>query len=163
MIKKNKSIHSGLLVDVVSSCKKIPVSILFIRTVLRQTLLNEGIRNARVNLFLVSDPAIKKLNRRFLLKNSFTDVLSFDLRLGKKASDQLAADIVISVDRARSMAKDLNISFQEEICRYVIHGVLHLTGYDDTSTALKDRMWKRQEYLLMKVMKRQKSINVSKD
>ena len=57
-------------------------------------------------------------------------------------------DLVVSVDTARRVSKDLNIPFREELARYLVHGTLHLLGYDDKNKKDFERMLKRQEEIL---------------
>ena len=100
-----------------------------------ETLSALGRANAEVTLVLVRDPAIRKLHRRFRGKDAATDVLSFP------ASDQLEkgaavvehdnlGDVVISTDTAVKQARDAGLSLERELSELVIHGVLHLCGYD---------------------------------
>ena len=100
-----------------------------------ETLSALGRANAEVTLVLMRDPAIRKLNRRFRGKDAATDVLSFP------ASDQREqgaavveheslGDVVISTDTAVKQARDAGHSLERELSELVIHGVLHLCGYD---------------------------------
>ena len=82
-----------------------------------------------------------------------TDVLSFDLS-GDIKNGVLFGDIVVSVDSALRASKSLRIPFKEELTRYLIHGILHLTGYDDTTAFKKKKMWKRQEELIKRSKER---------
>ena len=61
-------------------------------------------------------------------------------------------DLVVSFQMAREMAKELNISFEEELGRYLVHGTLHLLGYDDKVEAKRKVMHKRQELILKKIL-----------
>jgi probable rRNA maturation factor len=87
-------------------------------------------RNATV--VFVSDDAIRKLNRQFRGKNSATDVLSFpsvaeDFEAESKTN---LGDVVISVQRATAQARENGLSFSNEVEQLVLHGLLHLCGYD---------------------------------
>ncbi|MEO0229951.1 MAG: rRNA maturation RNase YbeY [candidate division WOR-3 bacterium] len=75
-----------------------------------------------LNIILVSDSYIRKLNKTYLGKDKPTDVLSFNL--GK------VGEIYISVDTARKNAKKYNFSSEFEIWRYVVHGILHIAGFE---------------------------------
>jgi probable rRNA maturation factor len=76
-----------------------------------------------INIVLVNDSYIKKLNKQFLGRNRPTDVLSFPLE------DELLGEIYISWDRARAQAKEQKITTGQEICNLIEHGILHLLGY----------------------------------
>lgn len=146
MTKKVKQV-SDLEVNILAS--KARVDARLIRTIASRVLKEEGARKASVSIVFVSDPLIRQLNNKYLSKDSVTDVLAFDLKRPGTSRGSLCADIVISADTARSLSKKLGISYAEELCRYVVHGILHLTGYDDLTPKDKKRMWKRQEEILI--------------
>jgi probable rRNA maturation factor len=105
-----------------------------------------GKRN--LSVAFVTAAAIRKLNRKFLRHDYATDVLAFRL------DSDLLGEVVISADAARAEAKRRGIPVEEELLRYVVHGILHLLGYDDHAPADRARMWKRQERLLGAFLKR---------
>lgn len=86
----------------------------------------------QVTVLLTSDAAIKKLNRNFRGKNKATDVLSFpaDPIPGLKAAEQIAGDLAISVPTARRQAAQQGHALAVEIKVLILHGLLHLAGYD---------------------------------
>jgi probable rRNA maturation factor len=108
------------------------------------------IYNAELSVVFATDSEIRPLNKIYRHKDRPTDVLSFAMREGKRiAKDSgILGDIVISVDRARAQAKVFGTSFREEMELYIIHGVLHLLGYDDEKPAARKRMRKKEEELL---------------
>jgi probable rRNA maturation factor len=88
--------------------------------------------DAGVTIAFVSDRSIQELNRRFREKNRPTDVLSFpseqsdfELRTGKNLGD-----VVISLDRAAEQALEHGLELDQEISQLLLHGLLHLNGYD---------------------------------
>jgi probable rRNA maturation factor len=88
-----------------------------------------GLSKVELSIALVSDAQIKRLNKRYRNKDRPTDVLSFPI--GEKVEDWLIlGDIVISVDTARRQAQELGHSLEEEIKRLLVHGLVHLLGYD---------------------------------
>lgn len=103
-----------------------------------------GKRN--LSIAFVTNAAMRKINRRFLQHDFATDVISFPLHT------DLLGELVISADYAAEEAKARRIPVEEELLRYVAHGILHLLGYDDHEPADKARMWKRQERELAKVL-----------
>jgi len=92
----------------------------------------------------VRNNLIRKYNKEFLNRDNPTDVISFEGSL----SSGSAGDIVISVEKAAEYADQNNIDVNEELARYVIHGILHCLGYEDTTRNEKKVMFKRQEKLL---------------
>ncbi len=79
----------------------------------------------QTHVIMCSDAAIKKLNRQFRDKDKATDVLSFNYD-----EPDLLGEIYISLERARSQAKEYHVSFEAEIKRLFVHGMFHLLGYD---------------------------------
>ncbi|OGW83493.1 MAG: rRNA maturation RNase YbeY [Omnitrophica bacterium RIFCSPHIGHO2_02_FULL_51_18] len=107
-----------------------------------------------VSVLLTDDREIRKINKRFLNHNYATDVIAFGLD-----EEPLLGDIVVSVERARAVAKELGIPFKEELARYLVHGMLHLLGYEDKPKKKYDRMHKRQEKILDVILRRSRRIS----
>jgi probable rRNA maturation factor len=88
-----------------------------------------GLNKAELSIVLVSDAQIKRLNKLYRNKDKPTDVLSFPI--GEKVNGWLIlGDIVISVDTAKRQAQELGYSLEEELKRLLVHGLVHLLGYD---------------------------------
>jgi probable rRNA maturation factor len=94
----------------------------------RTVLEGEGIRAATVSVAIVDDATIHRLNREFLHHDYATDVLSFVLEQNER---QLEGEIVASADTAAAAAARAGWSVADELLLYVVHGTLHLVGYDD--------------------------------
>lgn len=112
----------------------------------RRLLAALGEGSSALSLTLVSDDAIRTLNREYRGKDAPTDVLSFALD-GKPAPatlERLLGDVVISVDTARRQAAGYDAPLQREIYRLLIHGLLHLVGHDHAATAER-RIMQREE------------------
>ena len=124
------------------------ISVLWIKKVVATTLTVENVRRRSVSVLLTGDKEIRKINKQYLNHDYATDVISFEF---KDESDYLG-DIVVSVDTAASFAKELGIPLKEEVARYLVHGTLHLLGYDDKKKTDRRNMFKRQEEILKKVM-----------
>ena len=100
-----------------------------------------------VTLVFVDDAFITDLNQRFLGRDGPTDVLAFDLGKTPPASMDVG-EVYISVERAREQAETYHVPLEEEIARLTIHGLLHLSGYDDETGADRNLMHKRTEAYL---------------
>jgi len=96
---------------------------------------------------LVDDDAIADLHERFMGLPGPTDVLTFDLRDDPDQAE-IEGEITISVDTARRQARQYRAGQTEELLRYVIHGVLHLSGYDDDTPARRRRMRREENRVL---------------
>jgi len=83
-------------------------------------------------IVFVSNDAIRKLNRAFRAKNAATDVLSFPAEQAafERAQGSSLGDVVISIEQAGLQAKEHRLSFENEIAQLILHGLLHLSGYD---------------------------------
>lgn len=131
--------------------KKAPgVSSLWVSSVIRKTVVSERSKRNWVSVLVTTDAEIRKINRRFLDHDYATDVISFEApRENSPAgeSDYLG-DVVVSFEMARSMASEIGIPFKEELARYLVHGTLHLLGYDDHKPADRRKMFDRQEKIL---------------
>ncbi len=111
----------------------------------------EGVRHAMLSVTFVSTPAIAALNRRHLRRRGATDVIAFGFApAGTDAP--VVGDVYIAPDVARAQARRLGVPVREELRRLVVHGTLHVLGYDHPEGArcAASRMWRRQEALLLK-------------
>ncbi|MDD5428559.1 MAG: rRNA maturation RNase YbeY [Candidatus Omnitrophica bacterium] len=116
--------------------------------------------SAEVGFIFLTDRKIRALNKRYKGENRPTDVLSFDLSSGRSRKvHPLLGEIFISIDRARDNAASFDTALEEEFVLYIIHGILHLTGYDDETSKARARMEKAQERILRDLCKRE---NLSK-
>lgn len=98
----------------------------------------------------VNDELMKKLNLKYRGRDRYTDVLAFNMTEGKvlKGADGYMGDVIISLDAARRQAKDFGSTKKRELKLYLIHGMLHLLGYDDESRAGLKKMREKEEQLL---------------
>lgn len=97
-----------------------------------------------LNYVFCSDKRLLEINRQYLNHDYYTDIITFDLT----ESDAIEGEIYISVDRVRENAKNLSQTIQNELTRVVIHGALHLCGYEDDTNAQKLLMRKREDRYL---------------
>ncbi len=101
-----------------------------------------------VDVAIVDTDEIVSLNDRYLGRDEVTDVLSFDL--SETGSRGLSAQIIVCGDVAAEQGPKHGLSVEDELMLYVIHGLLHLTGWDDADAGPAERMKTRQEELLAK-------------
>ena len=106
-----------------------------------------GRRVSSLSVAIVDDATIASLHERFLDDPSPTDVLTFDLRDDEDDS-AIEGEIVVSADTARRQGGSYGRPPHEEVLRYVIHGVLHLTGLDDGTAAQRKRMRREEDRVL---------------
>ena len=91
-----------------------------------------------------SDDTLSKINKEFLNHDTLTDVITFDY----SALKEVSGEIFISTDRVRENASEFQQSFEEEIRRVMIHGLLHLCGYNDKTIKEKSLMSDRENFYL---------------
>lgn len=106
---------------------------------------NEEHSVGEINYILTNDQVLLQLNKEYLRHHTLTDIITFDLS-DKKG--ELTGDIYISIDRARENAKEYRVSICNELQRLMIHGVLHLMGYKDKTSAEKEIMREKEEFYL---------------
>jgi rRNA maturation RNase YbeY len=111
---------------------------------INETIVSENYILDEINYVFCDDDYLYKLNVEFLNHDTLTDIISFDYSIGKN----LQGDIFISVQRVVDNAKDFGVSFEEELHRVIIHGVLHYCGYKDkTDDDAKVMREKENHYL----------------
>ncbi len=113
-----------------------------LKNVARKILKSLKLKNAGLGVLLVSDQAIRRLNRRFLKHDQATDVIAFE------GEPPFLGDIVISLETTRRQAKEYGNPFFYELSFYLCHGILHLMGQDDGTAEKRQKMLKRQEKIL---------------
>lgn len=97
-----------------------------------------------ISIIFCSDNYILDINQRYLGHDYFTDIITFDYCEG----DRLSGDLFISVDSVRENAIEFGTEFKDELNRVIIHGLLHLVGYDDHTEADIKTMRSKEDYYL---------------
>ena len=88
-----------------------------------------------ITYIFCSDEYLHKINVEYLNHDTYTDIITFSL-----SEEEIESDIFISIDRIKENAKELNVNFETELHRVIIHGVLHLCGYKDKSKEEQELM-----------------------
>ena len=109
-----------------------------------KTISSESHKLESINYVFCDDDYLHKLNVEFLNHDTLTDIISFDYSVGKL----IQGDIFISVERVVDNAKDFGVSFEEELHRVIIHGVLHYCGYKDKTDAEAKVMREKENHYL---------------
>ncbi len=137
-----------------------------LRRVATLTLQSEGVVSAEISLAVVNDPAIHKVNRDYLQHDYPTDVISFLLDSGhadprpalpihvqsrRGAGQWLHGDVILSAQTAQREAAEYGWEPQSEICLYLVHGLLHLCGYDDLTDEEQTVMRTREREILQQL------------
>ncbi|MCK5707768.1 MAG: rRNA maturation RNase YbeY [Candidatus Aureabacteria bacterium] len=104
-----------------------------------------------LSIRIIANKTIQTFNKRYLGIDSATDVIAFSYleEMDTLIVDTIG-DIIISHEMAMNSCRSFKNSFKKELSLYIIHGVLHVFGYDDITASKKAKMWKRQDYYTKK-------------
>ena len=128
----------------------VQVSASRVRRAAARALAAVGRPGSRVEIALVDDAEIRRLNRRFRGVGRRTDVLAFPLE-GPEPAVPLLGQIVVSVEAARRQARRVGVAVALELDLLVTHGTLHLVGWDDRDPIEADLMHRRERAILGRV------------
>lgn len=112
----------------------------------RRTLEREGVARASISIALVDDATIRVLNRRHLDHDWPTDVITF--RLSEPDDPELSGELVVSAEMAAATAQEVGADPRAELALYIVHGLLHLCGYDDQDDRDADAIHRREAEIL---------------
>jgi probable rRNA maturation factor len=133
-------------ISIASPQEAVPVDRGRMREIARAVLDGEGVEDAEISLAFVDNATIHRLNKRYLDHDEPTDVLSFPL--GEPNARRLSGELVIGAEVARAQAAARGHDIEAELALYVIHGLLHLCGYDDKAAAGAKEMRARERHYL---------------
>jgi probable rRNA maturation factor len=144
-----------LIIEVATDGVRLPLPRARVEAVARHVLEAEQVSEARLSITFSSTRRIATLNREHLGHHGSTDVISFGLK-SDVADAPVTGDIYIAPDVARRNAATHGVPAVEEITRLVIHGVLHVLGFDhpEGTGRTESAMWQRQEELLLGLLGR---------
>lgn len=108
---------------------------------LSSVILSESKKEGDINYIFCDDEYLHKINVEYLNHDTLTDIISFDYSVG----NELHGDIFVSVERVADNAKDFEVSFDEELKRVLVHGILHYAGYKDKSEDDEVKMRQKEE------------------
>ncbi len=111
---------------------------------LRSCITKELKKEGEIQYIFCDDQYLVEKNVKYLNHNTLTDIISFDYTVGTI----LSGDIFISIERVKENAKEFNEEFLTELCRVMIHGILHFCGYKDKTEHEKEIMRKKEDYYL---------------
>jgi probable rRNA maturation factor len=114
---------------------------------LKKVSEKEGFKINNLNYIFCSDEYLHKINLEYLDHDTYTDIITFD---NSEEESIIEGDIFISIERVKENSFTLNTVFEEELKRVIVHGLLHLCGYDDHSLEDKAEMRRLEsEYILI--------------
>ena len=113
---------------------------------LKAVAREENRRPGEISVIFCSDPYLLEINRKYLGHDYYTDIITFDYSEG----DKVSGDLFISVDTVRSNSEFYSTEFKDEMDRVIVHGLLHLIGYDDHTDGQSAVMRSKENYYLEK-------------
>ncbi len=105
----------------------------------------EGREAGLIQFVFCDDDRLLEINQKYLNHNTLTDIITFNYN---DEYDGISGDIFISITRVHENAATYNVGFENELHRVIIHGVLHLLGYDDQEDTLLNEMRSKENYYL---------------
>ena len=138
---------SGNAINVFFEDRSFRISKEEVRYTAARVLELENSKSKDINIIFTGNRQIRKLKKRYFGINTVTDVISFNM------DDHLLGEIYISLPRARAQANENGISIKTEVKRLIIHGVLHLLGYDHEDADDYNTMFDKQELYLKLAVK----------
>ena len=108
---------------------------------LSKVISSESKHEGEINYIFCDDNYLVEINQQYLDHDTLTDIISFDYSVG----NELHGDVFISVERVVENAEDFNVTFEEELRRVLVHGILHYCGYKDKNEEDENLMRQKEE------------------
>jgi len=115
-----------------------------IKRIISRIVSDGGMRGGLADVIFTSDEKVYEINKEFLGHDYYTDIITFDYNSGKTVN----GEIYISAERVRLNAEKFGVKYDSEMRRVIFHGLLHLCGYDDSTTEEKKKMAEMEEMYL---------------
>jgi len=115
-----------------------------IEKLVKKVISKENKISGDLNFIVTNDKTLKKINIKYLKHNFNTDVISFNY----ENQGNLSGEIYVSIDTVKRNAKNYKVSYRIELVRVMIHGVLHICGYEDKNSQEKEKMREQEDWWL---------------
>jgi probable rRNA maturation factor len=136
---------TNILINNLHSDFKLPLSKKSVMELVSKVMYGEDCAINEIIINFVKDSELKKINNRYLKHNYYTDIITFPYNDNKQAID---GELFISADTVRKNAEFYGAGVKSELKRVIIHGCLHLAGYDDRTKKQKELIRNKENYYL---------------
>ncbi len=143
----NPEYSSSLFLEIIDEQEVVAIEETRIRSVCEKILLDAGIVSGRIGIVIVDNETIHKLNADFLQHDYPTDVISFQVE-SELERGYLEGEVIASAEMAKDRAPEFAWSVKEELILYIIHGLLHLVGFDDLTDTDRKTIREKERYYL---------------
>lgn len=128
-----------------SYCKKIDLNFKHLSEIIKKVIERENFKFGKIEIIITSEEVLTKLNKDFLNKNDLTDIITFT----NTKKDKVSGELYISLERVISNSKKFSgDNIKQELYRVIIHGILHLVGYNDLKVQERAHMSNLEDYYL---------------
>ena len=117
-----------------------------LKSLCREVLISEGFEKYSLSIIFVDDEKLKKMKKKYFNQDLYTDVIAFNLSDDKSRLD---GEIYISFDAIKINSELYKTNINNELQRIVVHGTLHLMGYEDNTKDKKEEMTKTEDFFLL--------------
>lgn len=126
-----------------------PIDTKFLRNIVRMLLVEElSCVEFDIGISIIGEEGMTRMNEGYLRHKGSTDVITFDYSDGSRPNG-LFGEIFVCLDEALIQARRFRVTWENELVRYIVHGILHLSGYNDKTVVARRKM-KREENRLMR-------------
>ena len=117
-----------------------------LKSLCREVLISEGFERYSLSIIFVDDEKLKKMKKKYFNQDLYTDVIAFNLSDDKSKLD---GEIYVSFDAIKINSELYKTNINNELQRIVVHGILHLMGYEDNTKDKKEEMTKTEDFFLL--------------
>ena len=117
-----------------------------LKSLCREVLISEGFEKYSLSIIFVDDEKLKKMKKKYFNQDLYTDVIAFNLSDDKSKLD---GEIYVSFDAIKINSELYKTNINNELQRIVVHGTLHLMGYEDNTKDKKEEMTKTEDFFLL--------------
>jgi probable rRNA maturation factor len=115
-----------------------------LKTCVEGILTDHRKKVGEINIIITDDYKLLEINKKYLLRDYFTDIITFDL----SEDEKISGDLYISIDRVKENAVLFDVEKEKELFRVIIHGILHLIGYKDKKSRERKEMTEKEDFYI---------------